>query len=783
MATKRTVQIDIENNANKTTKDINNLNKSLNNSKKAYDAVLKSGDSYEKQLKDIDKIVKTVPLNVRDMNKQIQAYQSIALSAGRETPIGREALEKASQLRDKYVDIQNETKRLADDHRNLNGVMELASIGVAGYGAVQGAMALTGVESEALQKSMQKLMAAQTLLNSVNTIAKSLEKESASMLLLKDLRLKALTVSQTIYTAVTGKSTQATKLFKIALASTGIGLVVVAIGLLIANFDKLLGIFTPVIQKFKDLGDAIGLSDFAGEERFEAEQKRHKQSMANATNEIAKIDAVISKEKERQGQIESVFALELKRAKGNANEIARIEGELNQSRLDSLDETEKQTRDKIKARIKQEESGLAVFQSIVDRQREIGRTDHAKELSEISKRSQVIKKLKKGLASGELAELVNLNVERGNIEVDYQQGVIERQKEANDKYKKGLQDRANAEKRIRDLENQLLEDGINKEIQINEDKFKRLRENTNKNVNLNAAEKKKLVELLTEQEEKAVQKIKDKYDKIDSDREKKRLANIEKQNNDFLDTIEAIQEQNYQNTLSDQERELLAVQDKYFALEEAAQGNADALNAIEIARLNEENDIYNKFQKPLDDKKIADEKAVADAKNTIRDKQIANVEAGISLLKDVAGKNNKLQALAIAAENAVGIAKIIISTQAANAAAKLKYAAIPGGLALAAAEITANKVSAGIGIAASVAAAAKGIASLKASASLDSGGNLGGDGAGGGAAVAPSFNVVGDSGINQIASLQQQPVQAFVVSGEVTTSQALDRNRVENATL
>ena len=181
-------------------------------------------------------------------------------------------------------------------------------------------------------------------------------------------------------------------------------------------------------------------------------------------------------------------------------------------------------------------------------------------------------------------------------------------------------------------------------------------------------------------------------------------------------------------------------------------------------------------------KSIADDKAVADAKKSIQDKQIANVEAGISLLKDVAGENNKLQALAIAAENAVGIAKIIISTQAANAAAKLKYAAIPGGLALAATEITANKVSAGIGIAASVAAAAKGIASLKASASLDSGGDLGGGG-GGTEAVAPSFNVVGDSGINQIAQLQQQPVQAFVVSGEVTTSQALDRNRVQNATL
>ena len=267
----KNININFKDNSEKTAKNINKTNSALKNSKKAYDQVLKSGKPYEQQLKDIDKIVKETPLNVRDMNKQIQAYQSIALSAGRETPIGRDALEKASQLRDKYIDIQNETKRLADDHRTLNGVMELAGIGVAGYGAVQSAMALTGIENEELQKSMQKLMATQTLLNSVNQIAKSLEKESATMLLLKDIRTKALIKTQAIYTLVTGKSTQATKLFKIALASTGIGLLVVALGSLIANFDKILNLMSPVIDKFKQLGDAIGLSNFEGEKRLEKE--------------------------------------------------------------------------------------------------------------------------------------------------------------------------------------------------------------------------------------------------------------------------------------------------------------------------------------------------------------------------------------------------------------------------------------------------------------------------------------------------------------------------------
>ena len=50
---------------------------------------------------------------------------------------------------------------------------------------------------------------------------------------------------------------------------------------------------------------------------------------------------------------------------------------------------------------------------------------------------------------------------------------------------------------------------------------------------------------------------------------------------------------------------------------------------------------------------------------------------------------------------------------------------------------------------------------------------------------APNFNVVGQSGFNQIADAlgQQQPVQAFVVASEVTTQQQLDNAIVNTATL
>jgi hypothetical protein len=66
--------------------------------------------------------------------------------------------------------------------------------------------------------------------------------------------------------------------------------------------------------------------------------------------------------------------------------------------------------------------------------------------------------------------------------------------------------------------------------------------------------------------------------------------------------------------------------------------------------------------------------------------------------------------------------------------------------------------------------------------------NLGGGGAGGGGgATPPSFNVVGNTGVNQLAGVignkEAAPVQAYVVANNVTTAQSLDRNIIASATL
>jgi hypothetical protein len=57
----------------------------------------------------------------------------------------------------------------------------------------------------------------------------------------------------------------------------------------------------------------------------------------------------------------------------------------------------------------------------------------------------------------------------------------------------------------------------------------------------------------------------------------------------------------------------------------------------------------------------------------------------------------------------------------------------------------------------------------------------------GSSAVSPSFNIVGQGGTNQlaetIAGQDKQPIKAYVVSGDVTTAQSMERNIVQSASI
>lgn len=140
-----------------------------------------------------------------------------------------------------------------------------------------------------------------------------------------------------------------------------------------------------------------------------------------------------------------------------------------------------------------------------------------------------------------------------------------------------------------------------------------------------------------------------------------------------------------------------------------------------------------------------------------------------------AGENEKQQERAFKVQKAASTANALIDTYKSATGAYASLSAIP-------------VVGPALGAAAAGAAIAAGLANVKAIQSQNftaSGGsqtNLSSPSTPNATQqlATPNFNVVGASGVSQAESLA--PVKAYVVSGDVTTAQALDRNRINNAT-
>lgn len=238
-------------------------------------------------------------------------------------------------------------------------------------------------------------------------------------------------------------------------------------------------------------------------------------------------------------------------------------------------------------------------------------------------------------------------------------------------------------------------------------------------------------------------------------------------------------------TIKEEEDKRLQARKDYISkqqeVEDEVQGSKDAL------LLKQEEDKKNNF---LND--IAQNAA---AKKKITDDEKANVDARVLLAK--IEKEEKLRAAEATAATLSGLSDLLGKETAAGKAAAVASATISTFLsAQKAYESTVGipivgPILAPINAALAIAGGIKSVKSILAVKTPNGGGGgsapaINGP-AGGSAplAAAPSFNVVGTSGQNQIAQSlgNQAPVKAYVVSGDVTTAQSLDRNIVKTASL
>ena len=196
------------------------------------------------------------------------------------------------------------------------------------------------------------------------------------------------------------------------------------------------------------------------------------------------------------------------------------------------------------------------------------------------------------------------------------------------------------------------------------------------------------------------------------------------------------------------------------------------------------------------DERAAIDMAEMEARVAIQNAQLDLAAQFGGLLKTLAGENKKVAIAGVVVEQAAAIGKILVNTGIANAKA---VAASP--LTFGAPWVLINSISAALSIASSVAAGVKAIQQINSAgsgggASASGGGAIPGKSGAGSAPAVPQIErtalpqVTGTTGqaspgaqiAGTLAKSSEKPIKAYVVSGDVTSQQALDRRTTRAAT-
>lgn len=192
--------------AGKTTKEFN-------------DAIAKT----VKELSDEGKVVDALILKYGSATKAQKEMQKELINmaaAGKEgTKEFKELNKIASELKDTIDDTRGQVKKLASDTSTFDKLVEAGRGVGAVFSTAAGAAALFGTESEKMTLVIQRAQGAMALLQGVQELANIATTKGG-------IATGIATAAQQAYTFVVGESVGALRLFRLALAATGIGALV-----------------------------------------------------------------------------------------------------------------------------------------------------------------------------------------------------------------------------------------------------------------------------------------------------------------------------------------------------------------------------------------------------------------------------------------------------------------------------------------------------------------------------------------------------------------------------
>lgn len=180
-----------------------NASQPLNDIKQGFDEVGQSTQELDKVRQRFEKITSSCA----PAKKQLKDLQGILagmnLKGLSNTDVFTEVAQKAGELKDAMADAGQAVKAYADDTFQLKAAGEMFK-GIAAAGSVAtGVMGMFGAENEKVKQILLKVQAAQAILNGVTAIANILNKDSALMLKIKQIRMAANTATTVKDTAAT----------------------------------------------------------------------------------------------------------------------------------------------------------------------------------------------------------------------------------------------------------------------------------------------------------------------------------------------------------------------------------------------------------------------------------------------------------------------------------------------------------------------------------------------------------------------------------------------------
>jgi len=247
---------------------------------------------------DVGKSVGSLKKQLREAQNEVTALSDKFGATSKEAI---EAAKRAAQLKDAIGDAKALTDAFNPDAKFKSLTASLSGV-AGGFAALQGAVGLFGKQTEAVEKSLLKVQSALALSQGLQSVGESID----------SFKQLGAVVGNTV--------SKAFGTLRGAIISTGIGALVIGVGLLIANFETVKKVVLNFIPGLGKLADFVGnlvtkFTDFVGitseaDRVLEKLSKTNEKANENIQARVKLLTAQGGKEKE-------VYALQ---KEANANE-------------------------------------------------------------------------------------------------------------------------------------------------------------------------------------------------------------------------------------------------------------------------------------------------------------------------------------------------------------------------------------------------------------------------------------------------------------------------------